>query len=302
MQSWRRVKLALVSLAIVCAPVLRAQRVERIGRVEFADGYVSVDARADGLILLSAISTLRFGVASGIFSPRTMTAWLDQVSQVADSVPRTEDASVGASAALLGADGETQFRIRFELSAASTLSTAIFRRSDGVEIGLAGTVGDSSFTRLLTLMRSGVERTTELTLASPDSLRLRLSDAELTGRIGPPPAILTRAPPSLKGADRHFITGASAALGGLGVSYATHVAKPCPPQRSYCRWQIANRGFAVGSTVSATVAGLGFTRGGACTLTNRLLRSLLAASTAAVPGAILANDGKQLSIALTPAL
>ncbi len=295
-------KAALVILAVVCAPALHAQATERIGRVELADGYVSVDARPDGLVLVSAINTLRFDVASGVFSTRTMTAWLDRVSQVADSVRRTDGASFGSSTDLAGADGETQFRISFELSAAPALSAAIFRRSDGVEIGLRGTGGDSSFTRLLALMRSGVTRTTDLTLASPDSFRLRLSDTQLTGRDRLRPGLLPRAPQRLKLADRLFITGAGAALAGVGMSYATHVAVSCPTQETYCRWQIANPGFAVGSTVGATLAGVGLTRGGPCTLSNRLFRSLIASSSAAVPGAILASDGKQSSIALTPAL
>ena len=221
-------------LTLASATSLQAQKTEQVGRLELSDGYVSVEARADGLMTLAVIGVLHFDVGSGVFSPRTTKAWLAGVTTMVDSLRKTTSA-IGESPDLLAATGDTRFRFIFEMAAAPTLSSVHLLRADRVELGLSGTAGDTTFNALLGLLRAGADRTLQLTLASPDSARAYMSDMELTDRVPKADIVVKSGRTPWKAADRFFVTFAASALSGLAVSYANHAATPCTSSLGYCR-------------------------------------------------------------------
>jgi hypothetical protein len=270
-----------------------------MGRVELANGFVSVDARSDGLMLVSAVNTLRFGVGSAVLSPRTTRAWLDKVSHLADSL-RSSGEPFGISPELRSATDDARLAVSFTL-AANSLREVVFYRADGVQIGLLGTPGDTSLTKLIELLGAAVDRTVALTMASADSSRLRMSDAELTAAPSVPRPVVAKAS-SVKLADRMFMTFSAGALAGLAGSYANFRLAPCKAAFGYCRWRIDNPGFAIGSPIGVSLTATALSRGGSCSLGHRLFRSGIAAAIAGIPGNVLAHERKQISIAVTPGL
>ena len=291
-----------VASLIVASSIAGAQQTERIARIELSNGYLSVDARSDGVVMLSAVSTLRFGFASSAFSPRTLNAWVSRVSAIADSVRSSGNATIGRSPVLLGIDAASRFTITFEMTASPSLAAVVFGRADGVEVGLAGSSDDSSFIQLIGALRGGAARTTAMTLASPDSARMFLSDAELSGRTFRRDSIANHPPTTWRTADRLFVTAGGAALAGLGASYVSHKVTPCRLTRGYCRWEKENPGFMIGSVVGASLTAWVFSRGSGCTRNERLVRALATSIVAGMPGALIADAGRQASLAVTPVM
>ena len=287
---------------LVITRIVGAQQTERVGRVELSNGYLSLDARSDGLVILSAVSTLKFGVGSAPFSPRTIDAWLNRVAETVDSLRRVDGATIGSAPTLFGVDAATRLDVSFEVSPAASIASAVFARSDGVEIGIAGATNDSSFLRLLDIVRRASRRTTELTLASRDSARMYLSDAELSGRTTARDSVAEHPPSSWRTADRLFVTAASSALAGLGASYAHYASSTCTSAAGYCRWRLENPGYQFGAVIGASVAGIAFSRGGSCTPARRALLTIGTSLIAAVPGAIVAESGRQAAVGITPIL
>lgn len=285
------------ALTLVAASAGQAQQAERVGRVELSNGYVSVEARADGLMLLSAITTVPFDVGSAVFSPRTTGAWLNTVSRLADSL-RASGAPFGISHELRSATNEARLAVSFT-PAGNSLREVVFFRPDGVQIRLRAFAGDTSLTQLIVLLRAGVDRTVSLTTASSDSARLSMSDDQLTAPPRAPRPDVT-AGSSVKLADRMFLTSAAGALAGIAGSYANHLVAPC--RLRYCRWRIDNPGFAIGSPIGVSLSATAIARDGKCSVRQRLLRSLVTATVAGIPGNLLARERKQISVAITAGL
>ena len=272
-----------------------------MGRLELANGYVSLDARADGLMTLSVVSALHFDVASGVFSPRTTNAWLSLVESLTDSTRKTTSI-IGVTPDLIAATADAHMRVNFELTASPAVSAVHFQRADKVEIAVAGTPNDSSMARLLDMLRRGSARTLALTRASRDSARASMSDMELTDRVPLADVVVKPGRTPWRAADRMFVTFAAAALSGVGTSYASHIATECPSVVGYCRWRIANNGFTTGSIIGASVAGLAFAARGKCSSTKRLGLTVLGSAVAAIPGAYLTRRDKQTAVGVTPLL
>lgn len=277
-----------------------AQTTERIGRVELSNGYISVEARSDGLMLISAVSTLRFDFGSGVFSPRTVTAWADSVERIVDSVRAMPGARIGSSGRLMSADRGAGLELTFELSPMPTVAFAQFQRADGVGLTVAGTRGDSSLTALIGFLRDGAARTIALTRASPDSARLGLSDAELTGHTTPQDRVREHPPVRWGTTDRLFVIGMASGLTGLAGAYVNGKLIVCRKE-PLCGWTLDNAGFTIGSVAGAALASAVFYRGGQCRLTERLVRSVGAAMIGAMPGAMLSAGVDRAGVTLVPA-
>jgi hypothetical protein len=276
-----------------------AQTTERIGRVELSNGYVSVEARSDGLLLISAVSTLRFDFASGLFSPRTTNAWIEEVSRVIDSVKAHPGARIGSTPSLFSADRGSSIIITFELSPAPGIAAARFERSDGVQLAVAGFDGDSSLAMLLGFLRRATARTVALTLASPDSARLNLSDGELTGRTTPKDSVRAHPPVKWGRTDRMFVVAGTAGLGGIAGAYVNGKLIGCRGSE-LCHWSLDDPGFIIGSVAGSALGGMMFSRGSQCSLGQRVVRSVGAAIVGGMPGVLMSRSGAQSGLSLIP--
>ena len=252
-----------------------------------ANGYLSVDARADGLMVISLLNTLVFNFGSGVFSPRTVLRWVEGVERTIDSV-RTAGGESGTAPLLSAADRRATMDLNFRLSGAPSIVSVRFQRADGIGLVVSGTEGDSSLALLLGLLRTSAARTTALTLATPDSVRARFSDDELTQRTTRVDSLREHPPVKWGNIDRLFVVGGSALALGAGASYTTGRFILCENSVP-CSWKFGNSGYVIGSGAGAMISSLLFVWRGPCTWPTRLGRSISAVILGGMPGVLLAG-------------
>ena len=286
----------LGALILIGTNSASAQKSEKVGKIELANGYLSVDARDDGLMVVSLLNTLHFNFGSGVFSPRTVTQWLEGANRTIDSVRRA-GAQSGVTPVLASADRRATMDLNFRLSAAPSIVSVRFQRADGVGLVVSGTEGDGSLALLLEFLRTSATRTIALTLATPDSVRARFSDEELTQRVTRIDSVRAHPPTKWGIVDRLFVVGGTALAAGSGASYGTGKLILCG-QETLCTWRFGNSGFIIGSGAGAAIGAIIFATRGPCSRTKRVGRAVSAVMLGGMPGALLAGVRNEAGLTL----
>ena len=294
--SWGRRFARGSCLVVFATATASGQGSEKVGKIELANGYLSVDARSDGLLVVSLLNTLHFDFGSGIFSPRTVSRWLESVERTIDSL-KTANAQSGSTPVLMGADRQATMDLNFRLSASPSIVSVRIQRPDGVGLVVSGIEGDSSLALLLGFLRTAAERTVTLTLASPDSVRVNFSDEELTQRTTRIDSVRAHPPEKWGTIDRLFVISGSALAVGAGASYGTGKVILCGKE-TLCFWRFGNTGFVIGSGAGATFGSMLFAWKSPCPWTKRLGRTVSAVMLGGMPGLLLAGQRKEPGLSL----